>query len=295
MGGDMKSSAFAMHPGQHTTSISAISPPGLPMFMAVGYLGMLIVTETLTTLVVPQIGLLLYTGLLLYLLFLVLQWWEYPPMRRLLVCLIFAPLIRMISLSMPLVGFPMTYWYLATSIPLFAAVLYARRMLELPWQETGMQLGRGHPALAIIVQMLISLVGLIFGYTEYHILQPAPLVGSLTWQHVWFPALVLMVSTGFFEELLFRGVMQRVARETLGVWGSILLVSLIFAILHIGYQSLLDLLFVFVAGLFFGVMFEWTRSLIGITIAHGLTNIILFIVMPLNPNIFSPFERIIGL
>jgi hypothetical protein len=294
LGGGMQSATVALYPEQDRIAAPQFPLSGMPMFITLGYLAMLIITETLTMLVMPQVGLLLYIGLLLYLLFLVAQWWE-TPLHRLLICLIFAPLIRMISLSMPLIGFPLTYWYLATSIPLFAAVFYAQHILNLSWREMGFQYGRGHPGFAMIVQTLIGLVGLIFGYTEYQILQPGSLVEELTWQQVWVPALVLMVCTGFFEELLFRGLMQRVAREMLGVWGSILLVSLIFAVLHIGYQSLTDLVFVFVAGVFFGVMFEWTHSLIGITIAHGLTNIMLFVVMPMRPDIFIDFAQLFSI
>jgi len=45
-------------------------------------------------------------------------------------------------------------------------------------------------------------------------------------------------------------------------------------------RSLLDVLFVGVVGLFFGWVVHRTRSLLGVTLAHGLTNIILFLVMP---------------
>jgi membrane protease YdiL (CAAX protease family) len=43
--------------------------------------------------------------------------------------------------------------------------------------------------------------------------------------------------------------------------------------------------FVFVASLFLGWAYEKTGSLLGITLAHGLTNILLFIVLPLTLNL----------
>jgi len=58
-------------------------------------------------------------------------------------------------------------------------------------------------------------------------------------------------------------------------------VSVLFAIMHIGWKSPADILFVFAVGLFYGLVFLKTRCLLGITISHGITNIMLFMVMPL--------------
>jgi NADH-quinone oxidoreductase subunit N len=57
-------------------------------------------------------------------------------------------------------------------------------------------------------------------------------------------------------------------------------VALIFAALHIGYRSVVDVLFVLGVALFLGWVVYRTGSLLGATIAHGLTNIVLFLVMP---------------
>ena len=62
-----------------------------------------------------------------------------------------------------------------------------------------------------------------------------------------------------------------------------ILVALIFAILHIGHRPLLDILFVLGVGLLFGWMVVKTRSLLGVTLAHGVINIMLFVVLPLSP------------
>jgi len=93
------------------------------------------------------------------------------------------------------------------------------------------------------------------------------------------PALGIGLFTGFPEELVFRGVLQTATRPILGRWNWVY-VSGIFAVLHIGYQSYVDLVFVFVIGLFYGWIFERTRSIIGISIGHGVANVILFFVAP---------------
>jgi membrane protease YdiL (CAAX protease family) len=125
------------------------------------------------------------------------------------------------------------------------------------------------------------------GYIEYRILKPAPLASSLAWKEVWLPALILLVCTGFVEELIFRGMMQQAVTRALGVWWGIIYVAMLFAVLHVGYQSLSDVIFVFVVAIFFGIVKAHTGSILGVTLAHGLTNILLFLTMPLGVNHFD--------
>ncbi len=130
-----------------------------------------------------------------------------------------------------------------------------------------------------LLQIAIGLSGLAFGALEYVILRPQALAPALAWANVWWPALVLLVCTGLLEEMIFRGLLQRTAETVLPRWG-LVYVALLFAVLHIGYRSLVDVLFVLVVGLFFGRIVQRTRSLVGVTLAHGLTNIMLFLIMP---------------
>jgi hypothetical protein len=84
------------------------------------------------------------------------------------------------------------------------------------------------------------------------------------------------------EEMIFRGLLQRSAGDALRRMG-VVYVALLFAVLHIGYQSLADFCFVLLVGLFFGWVVQRTRSLLGVTLSHGLTNITLFLIMPFLP------------
>jgi len=240
--------------------------------VALGYLAALALAEVLTALVVPRVGLVLHGLLLLVLLLHTGLNWEHPG-RGLLLSLAFAPLIRLLSLSLPLVGIPLVYWYLVNSIPLFVATYIAMRTLNLRWHAVGLNL-RAWP-----LQLAVGVVGAIFGYVEYQILRPAPLARSFTLEQLWLPALILLFSTGFMEELIFRGVMQRAAQQALGRL-HIVYVSALFAVLHVGYKSLLDVVFVFGVALFFGCVVERTDSILGVSLSHGLTNIVLFLVAP---------------
>jgi membrane protease YdiL (CAAX protease family) len=240
--------------------------------VAMLYLGAITTNELLTTYVEPRWGLVLHGTLLLIMLVHTAYVWE-QPLRDLLLSLSFAPLIRMVSLSLPLTNFPLVYWYFLTSIPLFASVGIAMRTLRYEPRDLGLT-ARGWP-----LQVLMGAMGLAFGVTEYRILAPKALAASFTLRDLWVPTLILMVSTGFAEEIIFRGLMQRAADDSLGSF-SVAYVSLLFAVLHIGYKSLLDVLFVFAVAVIFGYITEKTHSILGVSLAHGVTNVVLFLVAP---------------
>jgi membrane protease YdiL (CAAX protease family) len=47
-----------------------------------------------------------------------------------------------------------------------------------------------------------------------------------------------------------------------------------------GFLSWLDVIFVFLVALFFGGVVKKTGSLLGVTLSHGITNIMLFLIAP---------------
>jgi hypothetical protein len=79
-----------------------------PILIALGYLVVLTVAELLTALIEPRVGLVLHGVVLTILLLHTALTWG-PPSHRLLLSLTFVPLIRLLSLSMPLAGFPLIY------------------------------------------------------------------------------------------------------------------------------------------------------------------------------------------
>ena len=243
--------------------------------IALGYLVTLVVAEELTTLTDPRVGSAVYSALLAGLILHTALTWR-RPFYKLFLSLTVIPLIRLLSLSLPLAGFPLIYWYLIVSIPLFVAAFLISHTAGFSWHGIGLNL-RGLP-----VQGLVGLSGLAFGYIEYQLLRPEPLAQAFTWDQLWLPALILLICTGFAEELLFRGVMQRAATEAMGSLGG-LYVAALFAVMHVGHRSWLDIPFVFGVALFFSWVVTRTRNLLGVTLAHGLTNIMLFLILPLWP------------
>lgn len=194
---------------------------------------------------------------------------DYP----LYVVLALAPLIRILSLSLPLARFPLVYWYVLTGVPILAAAAVAAYLAGIRPAECGFKLGGA-------LGLPVALSGVPLGLAEFFILRPSALVSSPAWGDWMGPALILMIFTGFTEELVFRGLMQSAARRALGDAQGLFFVASVFAVLHITHLSLLDVLFVFGVALFFGWVVKKEGSILGVSVAHGLTNVGLYILWP---------------
>ncbi len=240
--------------------------------IALAYLVAITLAEALTALFEPRVGLALH-GLVLVALLLHASLWARNTFRRFLLSLALAPLIRLLSLSLPLPSFPFVYWYMVVGAPLFLAAFVAARMGRVNVKMMGLT-WRGWP-----LQILVAATGIGLGYLEYVILRPDPLLPELRLGQILAPALILLVFTGFLEELIFRGLMQYTALRIYGRLG-LLYIAIIFAVLHIGYRSVIDLVFVFIVAIYFGWITQRSGSILGVTLAHGLTNIGLYLVFP---------------
>ncbi len=238
------------------------------------YLAAITFAEILTTIPpVAGFGLMLH-AILLVALILHSAFSPDPRLRRVYLSLVLAPLIRLLSLSIPLKDIPMMYWYLLVGAPLFISIGMIVRYGAFDKKSMGITFHRWY------LQILFGVIGIGLGYVEYIILKPQPLVEQFSFARVLFPALILLVFTGLLEEVVFRGLMQSAFVTVMGKWVGLLFVSLVFAVLHFGYRSLWDVAFVFAVSLLFGVLTLLTGSILGVTLAHGATNICLFLIFP---------------
>ncbi len=206
--------------------------------------------------------------------------------RNLALALSLAPMIRLLSLALPLPLIPQMAWYPAVSILLMLSFWLITRSIGITRQQLNIRIGN------VPLQLALSLVGLGLGAAEYLILQPAPQqMPSI--MHVVLMSLSLLIFTGLVEELIFRGLLQSLAPLVLGRWG-FGYVAILFGVLHIGYLSFADVVFAGLVGLMFAQLVRWGSSLFGVTLAHGLTNITLFLALPwLAQQPFVPMEIVI--
>ena len=256
-----------------TTQLVRILEDRGPWFLVpLFYIGLISSAELLIAVAAPRAGMILHCLLLPGLL-----WHAACAARKqdraLLACLAFAPLTRIITLWLSFPELPQTRQHLLASLPLFAAVWVAWRMLGYSRHTFGLVL-RGLP-----IQMAVGLTGLILGALEYLILRPPPLTSSLAFREVWQPVLILLVCTGLSEELIFRGLILRASTDCLGAWG-LWYTALLFATMQIGQRSPAHFALAFVMGAVWAWIVRRTGSLLGVALAHGLTNIVVLLVMP---------------
>ena len=250
-------------------------------FLALATLAAFAAAELMTTYVSPVGGIALHAIILSALILAASLMYAGPGAEpshigRFLYSLTLVPLIRILSLSMPLAQFDAVFWYLMAGLPVLLAALVVMGALGLRPSTVGLRWS-GSP-----LQPGVAVLGFGLGLVEYQILRPEPLIEGLTLAHFILPAIILMVATGFLEELIFRGILQTAASATLGGL-AVLYVSVVFAILHIGYRSASDVAFVLGIAFIYGWAVRRTGSIMGVSISHGLTNIMLFLVVPFLP------------
>ena len=137
------------------------------VLVAVVYLLLLAFAEFLVILDAPLLGMLLY-GLILVALLLHVFLGNQPSQSPFLLALSLAPLIRLLSLMMPLAHFPIVYCYVIVGVPLFVAIFLLTRLIGINRHMVGLVLS------SFPLQLLVGLSGIILGYVEYIILRPTP-------------------------------------------------------------------------------------------------------------------------
>lgn len=135
---------------------------------------------------------------------------------------------------------------------------------------------------------VVGYVVLAFGLTvylaeiEYGIITPTPLISTLNFFQLALLMVVMIGFVGFVEELLFRGILQKVLERQLGLVPGLLLASGIFGMMHSVYGVPMEIVFAGVIGLVFGIIYDVTDSLVLVSVMHGLLNVFLFGIIPLD-------------
>lgn len=205
----------------------------------------------------------------------------------LLLSMMMLPLIRIIGLDIPLMQIQPLYWFPIIAIPLFATAFFVMWVQGLSWKNVGFIWGN------IPLQLLVGSTGIILGTMEYLILQPKPLIATFNLENLIIASIILVISTGLAEEILFRGIIQKNAENVFGALFGLLYTSLLFTALHIGWNNFYDLIFVFAVALFYGVVFQKTKSIFGVTLSHGISNTFLFLIVPFYvPLVYSLIPHI---
>jgi membrane protease YdiL (CAAX protease family) len=200
-------------------------------------------------------------------------------LSSILLALTLVPLIRILSLVMPLSFFPRIQWFIIIGFAVYLALLILMIQQKINLSEIGFRLpSKKH----LPIEISIILLGAPLGIMEFYVIPQTPFVDLSSFVNIIIAILILFIATGLMEELIFRGLLQNKSIEILGMWPGILFVTLIFAVLHIGNLSILDVILVFCIGGLYALVVKKTKTIIGVSISHTIVNIFLFIIGPLT-------------
>jgi uncharacterized protein len=199
--------------------------------------------------------------------------------QRFFLVLSLVPVFRILGLSLPLAGLSTIYWYAVMATPLLLTCLYVMRILEIELWQVGITIGiRRLPH-----HLLLALGGIAGGIFLYQIAPPPPAPLPTDYLTLGLHVLVWIVFVAGMEELIFRGVILYGLRQ---LWRRTILssiyIALIYTILHVNHGIGTFLVVIF--GLSFILNLAASaqpRSILGTTLAHGLLNVVYFVLLPL--------------
>jgi uncharacterized protein len=197
--------------------------------------------------------------------------------NRIYSCLMLLPLFRLLNVAMP-VFFNLTlYSYSLVYAPMFIPIYFILKDGFVGRSEAGITF----KGFWFYMPLAISL-GFALGWGEYNVLHPQLLTPGNDIKNVLILIVTMIFFVGIVEEFVFRSALQTVLEERIGSIAGLILASIIFGFMHSGYHLPLELLYVSFAGVVFGLLFWLSKSLPIIALAHGVTNISLFLVAPLS-------------
>lgn len=189
-----------------------------------------------------------------------------------LVVLALVPLLRIVSLTVTVEEIPEVLQYVLAGTALFAAAAAAAPVV--PGSVRVRRLRTWSP-----VQIPIALAGVPLGYAAFALTGPDPFAPRLSVADFLLAAVVLLVFTGFAEEIVFRGVLHVGLRSVFGAAAPIGS-ALLFAAAYLPTGSFPYVGFIALVGLAFAWLVDRTGSLLGVAFAHGLLSVGMLLVWP---------------
>lgn len=189
--------------------------------------------------------------------------------------IVLIPIFRLVNLGVPVVIEATLLWLPLIYGPFIPGLLWYVRSspVDIAWL-------RRPVVFALYLPIVVALSGLLAS-VEFEIIAPESLIPVWHLQNLLVLSVVMFVFVSVVEELIFRGLVQGTLVDRFGSVAGIVIASLLFGATHAGYSSGLEIGFAFGVGLFFGVVYQRSKSLVLVIIAHGLLNVLVFGVFPL--------------
>ena len=194
----------------------------------------------------------------------------------LLVFLGFPYLLKFLKLD--LMQFEAGMWVLLSLIILWILFVEKRTLESIGWKKITAKMTFVSIGLGLVIFVLFGTITMAIQAIGLHLNKDvAELIAGQS-----IPVLLLIaLRAAVVEEVLYRGfAFERLYDLTKSKWLSALVPVLLFTLIHLSW-GVGHLLFVFVAGGIFMLMYIWKRNLPMIMIAHFVTDVIALLVLPL--------------
>ncbi len=189
--------------------------------------------------------------------------------------LMLLPLFRLLNVAMPVFFHLTIYTYPLVYGPMFMPIGLILKGGMLTRSQAGLT-AKGF----LLYLPLAMVVGFALGWGEYNVLHTGVLIPDVSLKNILILSVTMILFVGVVEEFVFRSALQTAMEARLGHIPGLLVTSVIFGFMHSVYHLPIEIVFVSLAGVVFGLLFWMTRSLPIIALAHGLTNVSLFLISP---------------
>ena len=197
------------------------------------------------------------------------------PITRCAESMALIPLYILFTSSLPWFFINQQYLIPAVYSTILALCLWHIYQKRLTFSELGFKKDKWLKYVLVGIAM-----GIPMGAGEYFVIYPAPAFPAFEVKYLFRDLLYMVCFVGLGEELLFRGLVQRDAMKALGWKWGLILASLLFAVMHLTWRSIPELVFVFFGGLVLGYLYYKTKSLVAPIVMHGVGNVILVAILP---------------
>ena len=195
-------------------------------------------------------------------------------LARVLQALLLLPLLRIVSISMPIFFEITLYSFVFTYVPLIMPIY-------LIIKHQGFASGQILPTRKLLAYFpLAILLALIIAEVEYWTISSGYLVPDLSLVSMLKISFIMIFIVGVIEETIFRLILQTRLEEYFGMTSGLIITSILFGIMHSGYGTPYEILVAASSGFALGYIYQRTRNLSLISIIHGCINIFLFSLIP---------------
>ncbi|HWR66923.1 MAG TPA: CPBP family intramembrane glutamic endopeptidase [Bellilinea sp.] len=202
------------------------------------------------------------------------------PDRKKLLLLAVIPLLRVISMAMPVGLIPPLYRYPMVGIPVIISIGIVLRETAIPWSKIGLQWPSFRTSDQIWENILIAMSGIPLGLMGYYFADPIPLVTEFHWGEVIASILVVILYIAILEEVVFRGMLLNTLKNTFGQFG-ILMASILYTLLFASYPSIEGIILMGFSSLLYSWHVLESRSILAATISHTFMIVGMLIIWPI--------------